>query len=160
MTNPDFRLWRPLIHIDWHLTDHKKTPSYTYILILIITYFLDILKTLTIETVWNFVSCYVFLQILGKMPIKLGYYFVSILRQFSVILFKFIKQGIFLTPFAIHSWKALDVRITIMWAWRLFGDFWKAQHFNDSVRLKWRLHLKVHRKCLEFRNSCLLNVDI
>ena len=28
-----------------------------------------------------------------------------------------------------------------MWAWSLFGDFWKAQNFNDSAGLKWRLYL-------------------
>ena len=62
------------------------------------------------------------------------------------MIFKFINQGIFLTIHGWHGWKALHVIIIIMWASRLFGDFWKAQNFDDSVGLKWRLYLKVRHK--------------
>ena len=55
------------------------------------------------------------------------------MRQFSAILFKFINHGISLTLYVIHDWKAFDVRINNMRAWRLFRDFWKAHNFGDSA---------------------------
>ena len=69
-----------------------------------------------------------------------------ILRQFLVILFKFINQGISWTLCIIPGWKALDVRIINVWAGKLFDYFWKAQNFGDGARLKWQLYLKVRRR--------------
>ena len=70
-----------------------------------------------------------------------------VLRHFSAILFKFTNQSISLTLCSIHFWKALDVRINITLAFLLFGDFWKAQNFNDGAGLKWRLYLRVRLRC-------------
>ena len=76
---------------------------------------------------------------------------LSVLRHFSAILFKFINQGISLTLCYIHFWKALDVRIDKTLAFLLFGDFWKAQNFKDSARLKWRLYLRVRPRNFDFQ---------
>ena len=90
------------------------------------------------------------------MPLKLLFQFIvqdilSLLRGFLTTPLKFINQNISLTLCVIHGWKALDVRINNMWPWRLFGDFWKAQNFEDSARLKWRLYLN----CVIFSLSAL-----
>ena len=72
---------------------------------------------------------------------------LSVLRHFSAILFKFINQCISLSLCSIHFWKALDVRINNTLAFLLIGDIWKAQNFNASAGIKWRLYLRARPKC-------------